>query len=115
MCRTFCIDPVPKVEKTYALLVALHEKCLKAMAAGRELKGVVERAHAFLAKSAPELVGCLPKTLGFSVGLDYREAALVLNGKNTLLFEARARGGAERGGGNRGSRLSLGRGVTRAR
>ena len=87
MCRTFCIDPVPKVEKTYALLTTLHEKCLKAMAPGRELKGVVERAHAFLQKQAPELVGCLPKTLGFSVGLDYREAALVLNAKNTLLFE----------------------------
>lgn len=84
--RTFMVDAPKKVEKTYATLVALYDACLEQMIPGNELRNVLETAKAFLKKRDPELLNHLPKSLGFAVGLEFRDSAMVLNGVNVNKF-----------------------------
>jgi len=67
----------------------MHEACLKAMKPGNPLKAVMSAAVKFLKNNGHEkLVPSLPKSLGFAVGLDFRDPLLVLNGKNTVPFRS---------------------------
>ena len=86
--RTFMVDAPKKVEKTYATLVALYDACLEQMIPGNELRHVLEGAKAFLKKKDPELLNHLPKSLGFAVGLEFRDSTMVLSGLNTAKFAA---------------------------
>jgi nucleosome binding factor SPN SPT16 subunit len=86
--RTFMVDAPKKVEKMYATLVALYDACLEQMVPGNELKSVLEGAKNFLKKKDPELINYLPKTLGFAIGLEFRDSSNVLNGVNGNKFTA---------------------------
>lgn len=41
----------------------------------------------FVGENRPDLLGCLPKNIGFGLGIDFREKALMLNGKNTNVIK----------------------------
>lgn len=84
--RTFMVDAPKKVEKTYATLVALYDACLEQMVPGNELKNVLDGAKAFLRKRDAELLNHLPKSLGFAIGLEFRDSSMLLNGVNTNKF-----------------------------
>mmetsp|Transcript_2922 Transcript_2922/g.8893 ORF Transcript_2922/g.8893 Transcript_2922/m.8893 type:complete len:574 (-) Transcript_2922:748-2469(-) len=86
MARTLFIDPVPQIQNTYSVLLDLRRRCLDVMRAGFQLRCVAEAARSFISEKHPNLLGCLPKSLGFGLGLDFREAALILNSKNPNLF-----------------------------
>jgi nucleosome binding factor SPN SPT16 subunit len=86
IARTFFVDPVPKIEQTYSILLELRRECLKLMLPGRRIGDVAEAASMFLSQKYPHMLPCLPKSLGFGLGLDYHEAALLLNSKNSLGF-----------------------------
>ena len=86
MSRTYMVDVPPKVEKTYAQLLAMYSVCLEKMIVGNELKDVYLAAKAHLTAKAPALVASLPKTLGFAMGLEFRDSSLVLNDKATAKF-----------------------------
>ena len=87
LSRTYMIDAVPKVEKTYATLLALYNHCLEQIIVGMEFKTVVEKAKSFVAERDSSLSVCLPKTLGFCIGLEFRDGSLTLNDKNTTTFK----------------------------
>ena len=87
VARTFLVDPPRPVSETYETLLSTQEACLKAMIPGKPLKGVYLAAVKRLKQEGrDDLVKCLPKNLGFSIGLDFREPSLVLNAKNPALF-----------------------------
>ncbi|KAJ1431655.1 FACT complex subunit-domain-containing protein [Ochromonadaceae sp. CCMP2298] len=88
LSRTFMVDAPAKVEKCYATLVALYDACLEQMIPGNQLKNVVEGARAFLTKRDPELLNHLPKSLGFAIGLEFRDSTMLLNHTNTNTFLA---------------------------
>ena len=57
------------------------------MVPGKPLKHVYAAAVRYLRDAGKEdLVQALPKTLGFGVGIDFRDAHLLLNTKNTVAF-----------------------------
>lgn len=87
IARTYLIDPVKKILDTYTILMTLTDKCLEQMIVGAELKDVMEGAKNYLNKKAPELIDCLPKSLGFAIGLEFRDGTLLLNSTNTTRFE----------------------------
>jgi len=87
LARTYMVDTPPKVEKTYAVLLGLHNACLELMIVGNELKDVYEGAKKFVEKKDAALLPFLTKTLGFSIGLEFRDGTLVLNDKNSTKFE----------------------------
>lgn len=86
MSRTFLVDPPAKVEKLYTILIALYNKCLEQMINGNDLKSVYEEAKNYLSNKDPSLLNHLPKSLGFSMGLEFRDSSLVLNSNNTNKF-----------------------------
>lgn len=85
--RTFLVDAPTPVLRMYETLHGMHEACLKAMVPGKPLKHVYAAAVKYLRDQGKEhLVSSLPKNLGFSVGLDFRDTNLLLNTKNTVQF-----------------------------
>lgn len=85
--RTFLVDAPKQVTKMYDLLLGLHEACLKAMVPGKPLKNVYAAAVKYLTDEGKEsLISSLPKTLGFGIGIDFRDTHLLLNKKNTVSF-----------------------------
>jgi nucleosome binding factor SPN SPT16 subunit len=89
IARTFFVDPPKKVSSTYDALLEMQEACLAAMKPGNQLKAVYKAAVKFLQerKGSEYLVGHLPKNLGFCMGLDFRESAMLLSPKNQAAFK----------------------------
>lgn len=85
--RTFLVDAPKQVTNMYDILLGMHEACLKAMVPGKPLKNVYAAAVKYLTDEGKEnLISSLPKTLGFGVGIDFRDNNLLLNKKNTVTF-----------------------------
>jgi nucleosome binding factor SPN SPT16 subunit len=89
IARTFLVDPPKKVSETYEVLLEVQEACIAAMKPGKPLKSVYKAAVSYLQQKegCDHLVSKLPKTLGFAMGLDFRETALLLSPKNSLAFK----------------------------
>jgi nucleosome binding factor SPN SPT16 subunit len=86
MSRTFLVDAPPVIEQTYATLLSMYNVCLEAMLVGNELKDVYAAANDYLTKKNPALIAYMPKTLGFSIGIEFRDGTLVLNQSNGSKF-----------------------------
>jgi len=87
MSRTYMVDPPKKVSATYDILIDVVNACVDVMKPGNKLSDVRKTAIDFLNKKGKsELVAHLPKSLGFSLGLDYRCAQMLLKDENDTLF-----------------------------
>lgn len=87
IARTFLVDPPRRVSATYELLLAVQQECIKTMVPGKTLKSVYLAAVKKLrGEGRDDLVKCLPKNLGFSTGIDFRDGSLVLSAKNPATF-----------------------------
>lgn len=86
--RTFMVDAPQRVEVVYGILLALFNACLESMIPGNELKDVCDAAKNFLKERDPSLLSYLPKTLGFGIGIEFRDSSLVLNATNNTKFTA---------------------------
>ena len=88
IARTFLVDPPKKVSETYELLLEMQDACLKQMRSGNQLKEVYKAAVSYLQENGREdLISHLPKIVGFSQGLDFRDATLSLSSKNGVTFK----------------------------
>jgi len=88
IARTFLVDPPKKVSETYEILLEVQEACLEQMRVGNQLKSVYKAAVSYLQKNGHEnLIPKLPKSLGFSQGIDFRDSALSLTAKNAITFK----------------------------
>jgi nucleosome binding factor SPN SPT16 subunit len=89
LSRTFLVDPPRAVSEHYELLTQLHDACQRAMRPGKPLKAVHKAAVDFLLREEKEdLIQHLPKSLGFGMGLDFRDGLLALSAKNPATFKA---------------------------
>jgi len=87
IARTFLVDPPRSVSDTYELLLAVQESCIAAMVPGKPFKSAYNAAVKKLQyEKRDDLVKCLPKNLGFSTGIDFRDGALLLSAKNAVIF-----------------------------
>ena len=86
MARTYMVNVPNKVETAYSTLLSLIDACLEKMIAGNEIKDVYLNAKSFLTKKDPKMLSHLPKSLGFAIGLEFRDSLLVLNDKNDNKF-----------------------------
>lgn len=89
IARTFFVDPPKKISETYNILLEVQAECLTVMKPGNQLKMVYRAAVELLQKRQgyEYLVNHLPKNLGFSMGLDFREMTMLLTSKNSLTFK----------------------------
>lgn len=79
--RTFLIDPSKEVEASYDFLLTLQEHVLKQCVPGAVAKDVYAAAVAYVAENKPEFSAHFVKNCGFAIGLEFRDATLVLNSK----------------------------------
>jgi len=86
MTRTFFVDPVPRVEANYRILLEVQRACLAVMLSGNRIALVAETAVNLVRQKHPHLLESLPKSLGFGLALDFRESALLLNARNQRKF-----------------------------
>ena len=86
MARTYMVNVPSKVETSYSILLSLYDACLEKMIAGSGIKDVYLNAKTFLMKKDPKMLAYLPKSLGFAMGLEFRDNLLVLNEKNENKF-----------------------------
>ena len=90
IARTYVIDSVSKVERTYHAMIKLQAECRAVMQPGGKLADVYARAKVFLNQKYPSLLPHLPKSLGFSLGLEFKDTTYVFTDKTdpTLKFKA---------------------------
>jgi len=87
--RSFLVDAPKEVSDTYEKLLDVQDACIAAMVPGNPLKSVYAAAVKKLKSDGREdLVEKLPKTLGFSIGMDFREAALLISSKNSAIIRS---------------------------
>ncbi|GAB0494570.1 hypothetical protein MMPV_005864 [Pyropia vietnamensis] len=80
--RTFLVDFSADQRRNYETLLAAQEAVLAALAPGKMLKDAYAAAVAVLAKEGRELEAKLGKNVGFGMGVEFRESALLLNARN---------------------------------
>lgn len=80
--RTFLVDFSADQRRNYETLLAAQEAVLAALTPGKMLKDAYAAAVGVLAKEGRELEARLGKNVGFGMGVEFRESALLLNARN---------------------------------
>ncbi|TKA65846.1 FACT complex subunit spt16 [Cryomyces minteri] len=83
IARTYMVDPNKSQEGNYKLLLSIHEIVLKEIRDGVLAKDVYAKALSFLKSKKPELEKNFLKSVGAGIGIEARDATLVLNAKST--------------------------------
>jgi len=79
--RTLLINPSKEQEKNYKLLSELQIEAIDALKVGEKLSAVHAAVLSKLRNKAAHLEKHLTRDCGFAMGLEFREAALLLNAK----------------------------------
>lgn len=86
IARTLLYGPTREQSENYEILLKLQSHLLSVLKAGTSAANVYEAAVGFLTKTKRELVGHLPKSLGFATGIEFREASFLIASKTTRQF-----------------------------
>lgn len=76
--RTLLVDPPKDVEDIYVYLVSLEELIMNKLKEGVKLSEVYEAAMENVKKEKPQIADKINKNFGFAMGIEFREAALVI-------------------------------------
>ncbi|KAG5354700.1 FACT complex subunit SPT16 [Yarrowia sp. B02] len=79
--RTFMINPTKAQEQNYEVLIGLREKVFDSIKVGVKACDVYNAAVSYIKSKAPKLEAHLLKTIGWSIGIDFRDAKFLLNAK----------------------------------
>lgn len=80
--RTFLIDPNKTQEKNYEFLLDLQQRVLEVVREGTKIKDIYAKALQHVKSKRPDLEKHFTKSIGFAMGIEFREAGLVLGAKN---------------------------------
>uniref|UniRef100_A0A915IGG8 FACT complex subunit n=1 Tax=Romanomermis culicivorax TaxID=13658 RepID=A0A915IGG8_ROMCU len=86
--RTMFVDPSEELQNIYSLLLDIEQKAIETMKPGAKFSDVYEACMALVQSKKPELVETFTKTLGFVMGIEFRESSMVINAKNSTIIEA---------------------------
>ncbi|PGH16894.1 FACT complex subunit spt16 [Polytolypa hystricis UAMH7299] len=88
IARTFLVDPTPSQEGNYAFLLNIHETVMKDVRDGAVAKDLYNKALGMIRAKKPELEKHFLKNVGAGVGIELRDANMVLNGKNNKTLKS---------------------------
>lgn len=74
--RTMLVNPSDKIQKTYDFLLSLEEHLLAKLRPGAKLGDVYSSAVNLVKKEKPDLVDKMTRNFGFSMGIEFRDAAV---------------------------------------
>ncbi|KII88934.1 hypothetical protein PLICRDRAFT_175186 [Plicaturopsis crispa FD-325 SS-3] len=80
--RSFIVDPSKEQESIYNLLLSLQTDLLSAMKDGVSARDVYQHALSYVKEKRPALERNFVKTVGFGMGLEFRDSAYLLSAKN---------------------------------
>lgn len=80
--RTLLVDPSLADKQNYGALCKIHDFLIGSIRPGVTCSDVYTKTVDYVKTTYPELVNHLPVNFGFGIGYEFREACLLLNGKN---------------------------------
>ncbi|PYH33185.1 chromatin-remodeling protein SPT16 [Aspergillus neoniger CBS 115656] len=88
IARTYLVDPTKTQEANYAFLLNVREAILKDVRDGAVAKDLYNKAMNMVRTKKPELESHFLKTVGAGIGIELRDANMVLNGKNDKVLKS---------------------------
>ncbi|OJJ73056.1 hypothetical protein ASPBRDRAFT_195684 [Aspergillus brasiliensis CBS 101740] len=88
IARTYLVDPTKTQEANYAFLLNVREAILKDVRDGAVAKDLYSKAINLVRTKKPELESHFLKTVGAGIGIELRDANMVLNGKNDKVLKS---------------------------
>ncbi|OJI82456.1 hypothetical protein ASPTUDRAFT_127125 [Aspergillus tubingensis CBS 134.48] len=88
IARTYLVDPTKTQEANYAFLLNVREAILKDVRDGAVAKDLYSKAMNMVRTKKPELESHFLKTVGAGIGIELRDANMVLNGKNDKVLKS---------------------------
>lgn len=85
--RTYLVDPSKSQESNYSFLLNVHEAVMKDIRDGVAAKDLYNKALSLVRAKKPELEGHFVKNIGAGIGIELRDANMVLNGKNSRILK----------------------------
>ncbi|OCT98054.1 hypothetical protein XELAEV_18010282mg [Xenopus laevis] len=82
LVRTLMVDPTQEMQENYNFLLQLQEELLKELKHGAKICDAYQVIMDQVKKQKPDLMSKITKTLGFAMGIEFREGSLVINNKN---------------------------------
>lgn len=82
--RTLMVDPSDKQQKDYEFLLSVEDAIMEKLKEGEKMSAVYDHAISFVKKARPELVEKMTKTVGFVMGIEFREGSLLLSAKTSI-------------------------------
>ncbi|XP_071546474.1 FACT complex subunit spt16-like [Panulirus ornatus] len=85
ICRTFMVNPPDKMQRDYEILLELFEKLVNTLKVGVKLCDVYEEVYKLVKSKDPKLADRLTKAVGFGMGIEFRESALLIGPKTSAV------------------------------
>lgn len=82
--RTLMVDPSDKQQKDYDFLLSVEDAIMEKLKDGEKMSSVYDHAVSTVKKQRPELVDNMTKSIGFVMGIEFREGSLLLSGKTNI-------------------------------
>ncbi|KAF8303076.1 FACT complex subunit SPT16 [Clavulina sp. PMI_390] len=86
--RSFLVDPSKEQDGNYTFLLALQHEVLSKMHDGAKTEDVYTAAVDYIKSKKPELEKHFPKSIGFAMGLEFRDSQWIINSKNTRILRS---------------------------
>ncbi|XP_065828141.1 FACT complex subunit SPT16-like [Oscarella lobularis] len=86
--RTMLVEPSEEQQNIYVFLVELEEYLLEKLVPGAKLAGIYEAVLDRIKTKRPELETHLISTIGFAMGIEFREGSLMINAKSKATAQA---------------------------
>lgn len=83
IARTFLVDPSKSQEANYGFLLAIYDAVVKDIRDGTVVKDLYNKALGMIKAKKPELEKHFVRNIGAGIGIELRDANMLLNGKNT--------------------------------
>ncbi|OOF96217.1 hypothetical protein ASPCADRAFT_207592 [Aspergillus carbonarius ITEM 5010] len=88
IARTYLVDPTKTQEANYAFLLNIREAIIKEIRDGTTAKDLHNKAISLVRTKKPELEAHFLKAVGAGIGIELRDANMVLNGKNDKILKS---------------------------
>ncbi|KAK2190440.1 hypothetical protein NP493_80g05043 [Ridgeia piscesae] len=84
LVRTMLVDPTDEVQESYNLLLNVEEEIIKKLQHGTKLSDVYQAAVDVVKAEKPAYVEKMTKSVGFAMGIEFREGSLLISSKSTV-------------------------------
>ncbi|OJJ44204.1 hypothetical protein ASPZODRAFT_135696 [Penicilliopsis zonata CBS 506.65] len=88
IARTYLVDPTKSQEANYTLLLTVYEAIMKDVRDGAIARDLYNKALGIVRSKKPELEKHFVKSVGAGIGIELRDANMVLNGKNNRVLRS---------------------------